>query len=137
MIGQFRSRTALFTVFALAFSAADAFTGPRDTQIAQVNNVVYEVGARGSGIGDDLWCGAADYARRGLGAGWKTKVYVVRGRGRAVVTARSTAAHFTLDPAAAGIKPLARGSTVNSMAIGYSMSVQRANTLCSMPPDFW
>jgi hypothetical protein len=138
VISRLHSRTAILAISIIAFSStADAFAGARGTRIEPVNNAVYEVGARGSGTGDTLWCGAADYARRGLGAGWKTKIYVVRGRGSAVVTNRTTAAHFTLDPAAAGIKPLAEGSTTNSLAVGYSMSVQRANTLCSMPPDFW
>jgi hypothetical protein len=118
------------TLFVAAISAAGALGSPRGTQVAPVNNVVFEVGARGAGSGDDLWCGASDYARRTLKAGWKAKIYVVRGRGGAVVTSRTTAAHFTLDPAAAGIKPLAEGSTMNTLAVGYNMSVQRANGLC-------
>jgi hypothetical protein len=118
------------TLFVAAISAAGAFGSPRQTQIAPVNNAVFEVGARGSGTANTLWCGASDYARRTLKAGWKVKIYVVRGRGDAVVTSRTTAAHFTLDPAAAGIKPLADGSTMDSMAVGYSMSVQRANGMC-------
>ena len=125
------------TLVVAMVSAAAAFGSPRGTQVAPVNNVVYEVGAYGSGTGDDLWCGASDYARRTLGAGWKTKIYVARGRGSAQVTSRTTAALFTLDPAAAGIKPLDDSFTVNSLAVGYSMSVQRANGLCSMPPDKW
>jgi len=131
--------TARFMIATLAatfavVSAADAFVGPRGTQAAPVNNVIFEVGAYGSGTSDDLWCGAADFARRALGAGWKVDIYVARGRGRGVVTNRSIAAQFTLDPSAAGIKPTQGYST---LAVGYSMSVQRANTLCSMPPDLF
>ncbi len=113
-------------------SAAEAFIGPRGTEAAAVNNVVFEVGARGGGSSDDLWCGAADYARRALGAGWNVDIYVARGRGRGLVTNRSVAAHFTLDPSAAGITPTQGYST---MVVGYSMSVQRANSLCLMPPE--
>jgi len=131
MTARFMIAATLAATFA-GVSAADALIGPRGTEAAPVSNVVFEVGARGSGTSDDLWCGAADYARRALGAGWKVDIYVVRGRGKGVATNRSVAAHFTLDPSAAGIKPTQGYST---LAVGYSMSVQRGNTLCSMPPD--
>ncbi len=119
----------------IAVTAPAAFSGPRGTVSAPVNSVVFEVGTRGSGMSDYLWCGAANYARRTLGADWKTDIYIVRGRGKGEVTNKGTAAQFTLDPGAAGVTPLPEGQASDAMAVGYSMSVQRANSLCSVPPD--
>jgi len=118
-----------------AVASSNAFAGPRGTVTAPVNNVVFEVGTRGSGISDYLWCGAANFARRSLGAGWRDDIYLVRGRGKGEVTNKGTAAQFTLDPAAAGVSPLPEGQAADTMTVGFSMSVQRANSLCSVPPD--
>jgi len=127
--------TAAFTATLVTANPANAYSGPRGTVIEPVNNVVFEVGARGSGKSDYLWCGAASYARRVLKAGWQTDMYIVRGRGKGEVTNKGTAAQFTLDPGAAGVTPLPEGQASDAMAVGYSMSVQRANSLCSVPPD--
>jgi len=118
-------------------AASNVLAKSNDAEVAAVNDVVFEVGLRGGGNSDFLWCGAASYARGVLGAGWKNDIYVVRGRGKGQVTNVGTAAQFTLDPGAAGIEPIPQGQSFNTMDVGYSMSVQRANSLCSVPPDFF
>jgi len=100
-----------------------------------ISDAVYEVRAGGSAGSQIFWCGAADYARRVLGAGWRVEIYVARGRGKGATSDQGVAMQFTLDPAAAGIKPIPDGQGFDTMAVGYSMSVQRANSFCSMPPD--
>jgi len=64
--------TAAFAATLVTASGANAFSGPRGTEIQPLNNAVFEVGARGSGISDYLWCGAASYARKVLKAGWQS-----------------------------------------------------------------
>lgn len=111
--------------------AASAFSGPRGTRVAPVNDAVFEVVARGAGNGSDYWCGAAEYARRQLGAGWSARIYVARGRGQSVTTGRRSAVQFTLDPTAAGITPAAPSLSINSMPVGDNMTVQDGNRLCN------
>lgn len=119
----------------LMADAALAFSGKRGTRVAPVNKAVFEVVARGSGSGPEYWCGASDYARRVLGAGWSDTIYIARGRAQSVTTNRRSAVQFTLDPAAAGIPPTAPSISLNSLKVGDNMSVQQGNTYCNMPPD--
>jgi len=119
---------------ALAPDTASAFSGKRGTRVAQVNNAVFEVVARSSGSGPEYWCGASDYARRALGAGWKTEIYIARGRGTSVTTGRRSAVQFTIDPGAAGVTPAPPSLSLNSLKVGDHMSVQQGNTYCNMPP---
>lgn len=111
-----------------------AFSGKRGTQVAQVDNLVFEVVARSAGSGPDYWCGASDYARRALGAGWRTQIYIARGRGTSVTTGRRSAVQFTLDPTAAGVTPIDPSLSLNALKTGDHMSVQQANTYCNMGP---
>lgn len=119
----------------LSPDAAMAFSGKRGTRVAPVNDVVFEVVARGSGTGYDYWCGAADYARRALGAAWTDTIYIARGRGQSVTTGRRSAVQFTLNPSAAGITATGPSLSLNSFKVGDNMSVQQGNTYCNMPPD--
>jgi len=119
----------------IAPQTADAFNGKFGVRVAPVNDVIFEVVPRSSGSGPIFWCGAADYARRVLGAGWKTKIYIARGRGQSVTTNRRSAVQFTLDPAAAGITPTGPSISLNALAVGDNMSVQQANQYCTMPPS--
>jgi len=112
-----------------------AFSGKRGTRVAPVNKAVFEVVARGSGSGYDYWCGAADYARRALGAGWQDTIYIARGRGQSVTTGRRSSVQFTLDPAAAGITPTGPSLSLNSLKVGDNMSVTQANQYCNMGPE--
>lgn len=124
---------ALLTGFAP--QAADAFNGKFGVRVAQVNDAVFEVVPRSSGSGPVFWCGAADYARQVLGAGWKTTIYIARGRGQSVTTNRRSAVQFTLDPSTAGITPIEQSLSLNSLKVGDNMSVQQANQYCTMPPS--
>jgi len=117
----------------VAVGVGDANAGK--SEVAPVNNVVFEVGTRGSGRAEALWCGAANYARRELKTGWRTDIFVVRGRGRGEATNAGTAAQFTLDPSAAGVTPIPDGQNGDLLAVGYFMSVQRANSYCAVKPD--
>ncbi len=114
--------------------AAQEFRGKHGTRINPVNAAVFEVVAKSSSRGADFWCGAADYARRSLGYGWKDRVYVARAMGPSVTTNRRSAVHFTMDPAAAGITPGGSSNSINRFTVGDSMSIQHANTYCTMPP---
>ena len=118
----------------LAPDTAYAFSGRNGTRVAPVSNAVFEVVARGSGTGYDYWCGAADYARRALGAGWSDTIYIARGRGQSVTTGRRSAVQFTLDPGAAGITPIAPSLSLNALKVGDNMSVTQANNFCNMGP---
>lgn len=132
------SHTSVLTVLALGSAlafpqSADAFSGKKSTRINPVNDKVFEVIARTAGSATDYWCGAADYARRGLGVDWRATLYIARGRGPSVTTNRRSAVHFTLDPASA---PQSAGNSVfqfGDLIAGDSMSVQRAHQNCTYP----
>jgi len=122
---------ALVSVIGAAIpQSADAFNGKLGTRVNPVNDAVFEVITRGSGGGHEYWCGAADYARRVLKAGWKTPIYIARGRGPSVTTGRKSSVQFTLDPQAAGITPIKPQLSLNALKVGDNMSVQQANTFC-------
>jgi len=115
---------------------AFAFTPRIGTRVAQVTESIFEVvpNGVGSGGGSAFWCGASDYARLTLGAGWKTKIYIARGLGPSVTTGRRSAVQFTLDPAAAGISSTSAFLNRNSLKTGESMTVQRGHHLCEQNP---
>jgi len=115
---------------ALLPDTASAFSGRNGTKVAQVNKAVFEVVTRSSGSGPEFWCGAADYARRALGAGWKTEIYIARGRGVSVTTGRRSSVQFTITPDAAGVTPIPPTLSLNSLKAGDHMSVQKANNYC-------
>lgn len=131
----FFSSLALTAAGILAIpTSADAFTGRRGTRVNPVDAVVFEVIARTAGSGADYWCGAGEYASRGLGAPWTARIYIARGRGPSVTTGRKSAVQFTLDPAAAGVTPTAPTISLNTLRVGDSMSVQQARGHCPMQP---
>ncbi|MFT7597005.1 MAG: hypothetical protein ACI8R4_004348 [Paracoccaceae bacterium] len=133
--GQFAAAAMLALLATLSPRPADAFNGKFGVRVAPVNDVVFEVVPRSSGTGPIFWCGAADYARQVLGAGWKTTIYIARGRGQSVTTNRRSAVQFTLDPSAAGITPIEPSLSLNALKVGDNMTVQQANHYCSMPPS--
>ncbi|WP_420584383.1 hypothetical protein [Ruegeria sp.] len=107
---------------------ASAFSGRIGYQTVSLNNSVFEVIPRGRTDADGYWCAAADYARRTLGAGWKEKIYVVRGYGPSEATGRRTAVQFSISP------PQGVDTNVKTVSVGFvpgqSRSVQSANGLC-------
>ncbi len=108
---------------------ADAFTSRKGARVNPVNSLVFEVVPRNS-RGSEIWCGAADYAHRALGAPWQSRIYVYREMGQSETTGRRTAVQFTMDPQAAGIAPGASSLSLNNFVVGDSMSVQQAFTHC-------
>ena len=115
-------------------SGRAGFSGRLGTWINQVNANVFEVIPRSSGSGPVFWCGAADYAHRGLGASWSAQLYIARGRGPSETTKRRSAVQFTLDPGAAGISPSGPSYSLNSLRVGDHMSVQQAYLYCNQAP---
>lgn len=132
----FLATLALGAAFALP-NSADAFSGKKNTRVNPVDDQVFEVIARTAGSATNYWCGAADYARRGLNAPWTATLYIARGRGPSVTTNRRTAVHFTLDPSRA---PQSAAGTIfqfGDLIEGDSLSVQRAHQYCVQPvPKF-
>lgn len=105
-------------------------------QVYSVADGVFEVvlGSRHSLSG--YWCGAADYARRELGAGWQDRIYVRRGLGEGVVADRSSSVLFTLQPPP-GPRPQAPVLTrVNAFTPGQSLTVRSAESQCSLRRQF-
>ncbi|SLN48090.1 hypothetical protein TRL7639_02642 [Falsiruegeria litorea R37] len=113
---------------------ADAFSARNGARVNPVNAAIFEVVPRGSGRTSDIWCAASEYARRQLGAGWKTRVYVARGRDVSVTTGRRSSVQFTIDPQAAGISPIEGGLFKTGFTVGDSMSVSQADGLCEPVP---
>ncbi|MCF6232318.1 MAG: hypothetical protein L3J36_04355 [Rhodobacteraceae bacterium] len=125
---------AMALVPILAPINAGAFPPRIGTRVAQVTGAIFEVVPDSAGGGSVYWCGASEYARLTLGAGWRTRIYIARGLGTSVTTGRRSAVQFTLDPAAAGITPTGPYRSRNSLKTGESMSVQEGNRLCEQNP---
>lgn len=125
-------RSALATIcLILSLTPAQAQQG-----FAAYGSVTYPLNANvfevvgNSGRGYTLfWCGAAQYARRVLGAPWKTRIVITRGLGRSEVTGQRSAVHYTLTPEAIGVTPV-RSSFPNAYDLGDSKSVTEANGFC-------
>jgi hypothetical protein len=105
------------------------FSAPGGTKVNPVGDHVYEVVPRGSGSTSDIWCGAADYARRELGASWRDRIYVVRGRGVSETTGKRSSVQFTTSPEAAGVTPLNAAFRIGFQP-GDNMSVQQGHSYC-------
>ena len=132
------SHTSLALTLALGATlalphAADAFSGKKNTRVNPVNDKVFEVIIKNSSRSTDYWCGAADYARRGLGADWRARIYIARARGQSVTTNRRSAVHFTLDPASAPGADQIGIIRFGQLQEGDSMSVQQAHQYCTEP----
>ena len=118
--------------------AQASFASKKGMRVNPVNGAVFEVVTRGAAKGRDYWCGAGDYARRAVNAPWSASVYITRGLGQSETTGKRSAVQFTLDPAAAGMAAPAPAPGVtlslNSLAVGESMTVQSALGYCSNLP---
>ena len=83
-------------------------------------------------IGSDLeiyWCAASDYARRYLGAGWQTPIYVSRSIGPGEISGRRSTVLFTLDPVAP-TAPQRWVGLANSYNVRESRTVQAGDGNC-------
>ncbi|MFV1527860.1 MULTISPECIES: hypothetical protein [unclassified Phaeobacter] len=77
-----------------------------------------------------FWCGAADYARRALGADWGQSIYVARGIGEGVAVNRKSTVHFSLSPVASD-RPDSWLKRTNAYRVGDRLSVQEADHQCT------
>ncbi|WP_232281866.1 hypothetical protein [Roseobacter sp. SK209-2-6] len=111
-------------------AGAQAFTTARGVQVNPLTDLVFEVIPSGSGDLAGFWCGASEYARRELGAGWTDKVYVLRERGPSETTGRRSAVHFTLYPEQTGVGPAPQGWLRFGIKAGDRMSIQSARRHC-------
>lgn len=101
----------------------------RRTTITPLDNARFEVAAGRPGAGgSSFWCGASSYVVKTLRRSWQTEITIERGRSGASQTQRESVL-FTLDPAAAGIATREVGQ-INALAVGDTMSAQRAYTYC-------
>ncbi|OWU69049.1 hypothetical protein ATO3_23345 [Marinibacterium profundimaris] len=109
---------------------AQNFLGtPGGARVYPINDNVFEV-VGNSGYGYDLWwCGASEYARRVLGAGWGTPVTIARSLGTSQATGRRSSVQFTLNPAALGIDKVTSYSP-NALVVGDTKTVQTGNMSC-------
>lgn len=113
-----------------------AFTTHNGTEVNPVDDDVFEVVPRSSGTIDDFWCGASDYARIVLGAGWQDRLYAVRGRGVSTTTGKRSSAQFSLSPdRVSGGLPVEPRWLILGLRAGDSMSVQQAQVYCQKIPD--
>ena len=124
----------LSLMLALAVTAAcesdpNRFSAPGGASVYQINDNVFEVVASSGQGARPYWCGASEYARRALGAGWSAQISISRTLGPSEATDRISAVQFTLNPSALGITPF-RSSTPNALQVGDSNSVSQASVFC-------
>lgn len=108
----------------------DAFRTRAKNYAVQVNPHVFEVTGRPGALAEEVWCAAADYARRGLGLDWHDHIYVARGYGKGLFDGAPSSVLFTTDPAAAGITPQQPGLIASRLAVGYGRSIGLATGDC-------
>lgn len=127
-------RTGIFASAALAAACAEpqdtVFRSMYGSQVYALDGGRFEVVPEIGSYGGAFWCGAGEYARRALGAGWTSRVYVSRGMGEGVAVDRKSTVIFTLSPVASAAPPpvILRE---NRFRPGDSMSVQDAESRCS------
>ena len=119
------------SLFALSLAAPASANMAKDWEVNPVNDVVYEVVSEGAYSGAAFWCAAGEYVERALKKSPRTEIYIARKAGASVTTNRRTAAHFTLDPAAAGITPAEIGGDINELVVGGHMQAGQARNFCS------
>lgn len=121
-------------VIGLYPQSGEAFSAGNGIKVYQINSSSFEVVPRSSGSTADFWCGASQYARRVLGAGWSDQIYVVRGRGPSEATNKRSAVQFTLTPEQAGLSVGRKGFFTTGLKTGDYMSVQQGNAMCTRDP---
>ncbi len=122
---------ALAAVGLLAACETDTsrFTGPGGSGVYPIGSDKFEVVAQSVKGAPVFWCGASDYARRVLGAGWNDEISIARTLGPSEATDRTSAVQFTLNPAALGITKV-RSNFPNQLVVGDTNSVTQANLYC-------
>ena len=128
------SLTAAAAIAATIVSSipADALTTQRGVRVNLISGNSFEAVGSSARTAYEYWCGAATFARRELGAGWNTEIYVLRGLGPSETTNRRSAVQFTLDPVAGGDS--AAVSFSSRVQPGQSLSVTQAHNYCNTRP---
>ncbi|APX17240.1 hypothetical protein BWR17_16300 [Phaeobacter inhibens] len=121
---------ATLALSACADAAPTGHVTPDRARVFALPDGQFEVAPPQGAVRSAFWCGAADYARRALGAGWGQGIYVARGLGEGVAVNRKSTVHFTLTPVASerGDSWLKR---TNAYRVGDRLSVQQADHQCT------
>ncbi|MFS4582559.1 hypothetical protein [Phaeobacter sp. C3_T13_0] len=121
---------AALTLSACAEAAPNSHVTVDGARVFALSDGGFEVAPRQGAVRSAFWCGAADYARRTLGAGWRQDIYVARGLGKGVAVDRKSTVHFTLTPVGSdkGESWLKR---TNAYRIGDHLTVQEADYQCN------
>ncbi|MEM7318923.1 MAG: hypothetical protein AAF408_07860 [Pseudomonadota bacterium] len=115
---------------------SDGFVTRNGIRAYPISATKFEVLPGNSGLFDDYWCGASEFARRRLGLPWSDRVYVASKIQQSVTTGRRSAVEFSVNPQADGITPVDL-SFRSGFTIGDSMSITQANTRCRIYQPFF
>lgn len=122
---------ALVALSLAAPAAAQDFRAVNKLMVGQITPAVFEVVSRpGASGANNFWCGAADYARQRLGAPGNARIYVAQARGPSTLSPGRSGVRFTLDPAAAGIEPIAPRTSLSVDHVGDNLSVSLGQQYC-------
>lgn len=108
-------------------ASAQTFRAVNDLDVIALGGTAFEViEARGEGP-RGIWCAAAEYAERRLGAGGR--VYVLAGRGAARSASGRTSVVFTTDAAMLPQGP-SSSTSVNTSRVGVGLPIAHAIQFC-------
>ena len=122
--------TILATAAALATlpAASHAWRAINYHEVNPVSNGVFEVIGRAGSGAQDYWCGAGDFAYRGLGTASVQRVYIVRGIGPSVTRPGRKSVQFSLTPPpGADTEPKI---TLSVRAVGDNLRAAAAQQYC-------
>ncbi|MGV6847710.1 MAG: hypothetical protein ACWA5A_04960 [Marinibacterium sp.] len=129
-----RLHATLLLLASTALAACESdpyrFSTPGGGGAYPINGDVFELVALSNTGAAVYWCGAADYARRALGAPWSDEITISRTLGPSEATDRRSAVQFTLSPGNLGIPPF-RSTFPNQLEVGDTYAVSEANLFCN------
>jgi hypothetical protein len=124
---------ALVALSIAAPAAAKEFKAVNKLTVGQITPAVFEVVSRpGKSGANNFWCAAADYARKHLAAPGNARVYVAQARGASTLTPGRSGVRFTLDPAAAGIEPIAPRTSLSVDHVGDNLTINFGMQYCTV-----
>jgi hypothetical protein len=107
--------SAVALVILIALPAAAAFRAVNRLVVVPISADSFEVLESRAAGAADIWCAAADYARRAGLDGPRKRMYVLEPRGPSRTTANAIGVVFTLNP----------GADIRDTPSSYSVSVKR------------
>ncbi|MCW8843291.1 MAG: hypothetical protein OQK00_07745 [Rhodobacteraceae bacterium] len=117
----------------LTASAAQAFTAINDLEVNPLQQGFEVVVKDGAGP-RQIWCAAAQYARRVQGNGPTTRIYITDGYGPSATSPGRRAVAFTTQSASVSnsVRPGEGGNySVSIRKPGYTLTVAHAESFCS------